>query len=58
MKKNCGTGLVLAKSPGTSPNSTGTGTGPEFRSGPSKNDNFDSVIKTQTSLPPKLAVTI
>ena len=34
-KKNCGTGLVPAKSTGTgpSPNSTGTGPEPEFRSG-------------------------
>ena len=36
MKKNCGTGLVPAKSTGTgtSPNSTGTGPEPEFQSGP------------------------
>ena len=37
MKKNRGTGLApaIAKSTGTGPNLTGTG--PEFRSGPSQN---------------------
>ena len=36
-EKNCGTGLVPAKSTGSGPKSTGTGTEPEpeFRSGPS-----------------------
>ena len=34
-EKNRGTGLLPAKSTGTGPNSTGTRTGPEFRSGPS-----------------------
>ena len=42
--KNRGTGLVQAKPTGTGPNSTGTGNGPEFRSGPSVNTENSSVF--------------